>query len=112
MLDQELLKGVGPNIRQNNKAKRANYDRKPLFKVYPMVEPPLLEPQKTGNPTFGTPNIQLLVKAISFLLSLFSTHEPFFDYCYVNFSMHLGDAEPFYGEMFLYLSFLVYSNER
>eukprot|EP00026_Physarum_polycephalum_P000247 Phypoly_transcript_00247.p1 GENE.Phypoly_transcript_00247~~Phypoly_transcript_00247.p1 ORF type:complete len:1883 (+),score=221.77 Phypoly_transcript_00247:138-5651(+) len=82
-LDPELLQGVPSKVRQSNKAKRTNYDRKPLFRVYPMVDPPLLEPQKMGNPSFSVPTVQLLVRAL-------------------NFSLHLGDAEPFYMEMFLY----------
>jgi hypothetical protein len=64
-----------------------------------MLEPPLLEPQKIGNPSFSVPTVQLLVRAISlFTFDIFYV----FDRRYLNFSMHLGDAEPFYGELFLY----------
>lgn len=65
-LDNELLKEVTKETRANNANFRNAYERKPLFRIYPMPEPAPLEHIKLGSPFLDPPCAQIFVRTISF----------------------------------------------
>lgn len=70
-LDQELLQQVTPKSRSANRSRRALFDRKPLFKVLPVIPPSPLEVPHLGNAFSPIHAHQFHVHAISLLLVCF-----------------------------------------